>query len=1667
MDYGFGYTGGYERFSNAASISSRGDIRSSNVLAGRGASTSQSSSSNGGGSVHHRRNHRNFKRDNNWENREKEYKRENKGENQRQFRGKHPGFYASNPHPKYQNEKAECKNYICPDCKQPYNYFKNNKCLCGKVPRVLPCEHTICEECINKSIKLTNQIRCVTCSKSISTKKNQSFDYNHYVLGRIAISKMDENSPLDFASVTLVSSGSKLRGSSESYISREFEEKCSLGGCQNLGTVSCLDCCKMYCNKCDQALHESAEQLTTHKRNEIGKVSFTLNKCLDHSMVEELYCNDCEQNCCCYCILEKHEGHSRSYLTRLDEEEELELREAYATATRTLTQLEMTKKKINKPKTDRVSDVELEISQKFTDIHAKLHLIEKKLYAEVKQLKQTNPSTDEFDRLIHYNIENLKEFILCVDSREGVKMNLRKLLEKLKEMEKLPSFLATNISTNHSVKLSVDDKIQDLENYFKLNVVAPDTLKLVTTDEQPADTRHEMSSGSSSKKSSSKLQREANTTRLNKVESPEKNNEANGTMDNFNQETVYVTHIHSLDCFYVQFKKEDQQYSEFVQEIKKHVDRTALGVNEVILNELYMAPSLNNKKEWGRVRVLEEIQQGSEKKYKVMFLDFGNSSILSKHELKYISSRLAKKRPFAVQCRLDKPTEIDWTSGSHLKLAKILNGNTEVVMITRDFSDNIYTVDLNINTSLGELQSVTNLLVVGYEALQKKKEPYGSSSLFSNQLFDNSDIFVNGESYNVFIRYVLDPWHIYVQKVSYENALNNLISSMEQHYNDTQCDIHLPVKNSDVVILYPSKDFGNWHRAHIQEVFNNKKIVSVFLVDWGKQVNINWKNLRKLVEKFKRVECLVVCAKLADVAPKSDSGWSLLCDNDARDFIEKYSFKSKEMKMLVSGTVPLEVILFDSLSTFDENINALLVEHDLVISTGKLSQTVRWLHQKKEEKPDETEFLPFYKDYSNDEDENEEDSEGVKTQVEIVRFDDPYSIYVSFVFQAEESVRLHEELQIHYNQEFDVQDSWNVGDKVVVFDDQSKSYYRGKVVAIEKDYCVYLLDKGKSITVPQNKLRKISPYFCNTFANMVIKCHLGNIKPAGGTDKWSSMSLEWFEKLFEKYKNIYIQKITDDGSRLSMPVTMWYSKICKGTALEPSYFKFISIDKKVIKSGLAFQVKNSDMHTEKIETETDKSLSDHLTCEVENDRIATLEASKPESPSDVESIPKIELPMESNQCTISSWLPPAPITKTKFFGYITCAESEGYLFLRDQTLHAHYKEMEANMKTNFDALPKAERFEMHPYQMVTIWSNSLWYRGTILSVMDKTTAKVMMVDFGSDHIVNIDHLHDKIMYPEIPIMVSKIKLYDVYSKSGRWSVSDVDTLLETVSEYSEIVIRSSNSLEIPLADVYDLNGVCLNDELVKLCPNLYRRTTEIKEQEEYLSESTSDDEIFQKPMTQESLSDSCIWSEQVNETDDIKNECSIDYNYVKFPTSKTGQKLQLDIISVLDYKTVSVYVIDDETKEEEFESLCRSIQEEAAKLETLKHLEIGMPCISRYQEDQQWYRAKIFQMGGEQCDYVSIIYVDYGNFDIVSVTDLKKIKTEWLDFPAKFFVAEINFILIDMLQKASLKQHLQELIGKTKSIEIFKENPLLIHIYEDESDILYYDTFLKMVLLSY
>ncbi|KAM5180578.1 RING finger protein 17 [Mantella aurantiaca] len=114
---------------------------------------------------------------------------------------------------------------------------------------------------------------------------------------------------------------------------------------------------------------------------------------------------------------------------------------------------------------------------------------------------------------------------------------------------------------------------------------------------------------------------------------------------------------------------------------------------------------------------------------------------------------------------------------------------------------------------------------------------------------------------------------------------------------------------------------------------------------------------------------------------------------------------------------------------------------------------------------------------------------------------------------------------------------------------------------------------------------------------------------------------------------------------------------------------------------------------------------------------------------------------------------------------------------------------------------------------------------------------------------------------------------------------------------------------------------------------------------------------------------------------------------------------------------------------------------------------IGQACVSKYEDDDQWYRAEIIGLPSPQD--VDISYVDFGNVSRVNVADLRLLKEEFLTLPRKAICCRLAYIqpYSDAAQWSSEACKLfEEMVSykhlRCNSIGMFFENKLSIELFD-------------------
>jgi len=182
---------------------------------------------------------------------------------------------------------SNCENLNCPICFKSFN-----------TPRILPCLHTFCEECLGTHIKSVVQggslFVCPIC-KTPTVPPNTE----------LTADKWASTFPLD----NVIYSHSELSDQSDN-----FCDICKLDGENTTAKFWCIECQEKVCISCDRD-HKRIKISRQHStveceeiKNNPTSVKFNFDQdCVRHrGEKQDLVCIDHREICCLVCFTEKH-----------------------------------------------------------------------------------------------------------------------------------------------------------------------------------------------------------------------------------------------------------------------------------------------------------------------------------------------------------------------------------------------------------------------------------------------------------------------------------------------------------------------------------------------------------------------------------------------------------------------------------------------------------------------------------------------------------------------------------------------------------------------------------------------------------------------------------------------------------------------------------------------------------------------------------------------------------------------------------------------------------------------------------------------------------------------------------------------------------------------------------------------------------------------------------------------------------------------------------------------------------------------------------------------------------------------------------------------------------------------------------------------------------------
>ena len=300
--------------------------------------------------------------------------------------------------------------------------------ICGDLfadPKTIPCLHTFCKQCIEKSIESNKKMASVVCCP----------------LCRAPLPRDDMSSvPTNFTINRLVEIFGKRKEAGKSLTLREI--KCS--NCEDgLAAVTwCVECENSLCEQCNDA-HRRMKAFKSHKTvavedfvNNPKLVLSTPEKpeaCRSHSkQALDLYCKTCSSLICRDCTLKDHprETHDFDFIDDVVDEEREKIIQATAPLKRLLQRVRNGIKRIEESETEM--DIESEANRrKIRGTYGEVYKLLKQ--QEEEALEKVNTIKMSLKKILAMQKENAKfmesQLVSCTEfSDDAISTNRRRQL---------------------------------------------------------------------------------------------------------------------------------------------------------------------------------------------------------------------------------------------------------------------------------------------------------------------------------------------------------------------------------------------------------------------------------------------------------------------------------------------------------------------------------------------------------------------------------------------------------------------------------------------------------------------------------------------------------------------------------------------------------------------------------------------------------------------------------------------------------------------------------------------------------------------------------------------------------------------------------------------------------------------------------------------------------------------------------------------------------------------------------------------------------------------------------------------------------------------------------------------------------------------------------------
>ncbi|XP_006832121.1 PREDICTED: RING finger protein 17 [Chrysochloris asiatica] len=967
-------------------------------------------------------------------------------------------------------------------------------------------------------------------------------------------------------------------------------------------------------------------------------------------------------------------------------------------------------------------------------------------------------------------------------------------------------------------------------------------------------------------------------------------------------------------------------------------------------------------------------------------------------------------QPFAQSCSLKDivppHSNKGWGKEAKVEFLKMVNNKAVLMKVFKE-EDDMLIVDLQkppTNKISSDMPvSLRDALVFMELARFRSQSPRSHAEKCTILVYNPPVLPEEMTDISVMVCHINSPTDFYLQLIENLDFLF-LLKTMEEFYKNEDgenLEILCPVQDQACVAKFED---GIWYRAKVIGLPGHRE-VEVKYVDFGNTAKITLKEMRKIKDEFLNPPEKAIRCKLAYIEPcKKTMQWS-------KEAKEKFEEKTQDKFMTCSVIKILEdnvllIELFDSLGTpgmTPASINDQLVKEGL--ASYEVGYTIKDNSKKHIEvwdpSPEEiisnevnnlypvsTKSLPS---------ENFQSFYNKELPVHICNVISPEKIYVQWLLTENLLNSLQEKMVTAYENSQWEPIKWENDMHCAVLIASKNQWQRGQILRKVTDTLVEVLlyDVGVELVVSVNCLRELQENL-KTMGRLSLECALVDIRPTGGSDKWTATACDCLSLyLTGAVATIIIQ---ENSTMWPLPVKIF----CRDEKGER-----VDVSKYLIKKGLALRERrfhklgNSDLFSEK----SLKISLEHKDSVVTKCNKSDYDPDKKAADTCEHTVSKFKEKILEPKTT-GCYKPPTIPNVKVFEAVVSCIGDDGTIFVVPKMSEFELINMMNEIQNNLKCLGLLEPYYWKKGEACAVrGSDTLWYRGKVMEVVGGTI-RVQYLDHGFIEKIPQCHLYPILLYPDTPQFCIPCQLYNTIPVGNVWQPDAIGLLQELLSK-REVEIHIMTLPENPwekLSILLYFDGMSLSFFMA------YHTYCTVGHSEEVLKEKPTD---CNKKFEEES------WAIRFEELLLSETETPILPPYLSSSLPPPEELYAVQVKHVVSPNEVYICIdsvdncnlvsqhndTDDDgvswdSGSESLDEALQRLNKNTEILLPLTDFRTEMPCFAEY-DDGLWYRAKIVSIKEFNPLAVLVQFVDYGSTEKLTTNRLRQIPLHLMQYPTR------------------------------------------------------------------